>query len=331
MAGPLSMVVRASAGDAPAARQGAAGGARFLRSVAMVTHCVEELDLAERHWTGLLGYTTVARGELGRESCAAWNTPAACDLRFVLMLPQSGDPVYLRFIETGEHVPVVPATQGWSATELLVQDVDALARRLEGTGFRRLGGPADLYARPNAPRAMQVIGPSGELIYFTRLLPGGSRYGLRQARSPVDRPFIVTVGGPASAALPAFYGTVLGHRITDTTPFVNTILATLCQVSPDTIFPTTIAPIPGRRFLLEMDEYPPGVAPRARRPGHLPGGMAMVSFGVRDLGVLEQLGAAGVPTRAAVQPLPGLAYGGRRVAVIEGPAGEWLELIEEMP
>jgi len=304
-------------------------GAQLLRDVVMVTHCVADLEITEQQWSQLLGYATVERGTLGADRCAAWDTPGAIGQRYALMQPASGEPVYLRFIETGERGHGPPATRGWSATELLVQDVDELARRLEGTGFRRLGGPGDLYARPNAPRAMQVLGPAGELVYFTRLLPGGSRYGLRQARSWVDRPFIITVGGPASAGLEQFYGEVLGQRIMERTPFVNGILALMCQVPPHTVFPTAIARIPGRRFLLEIDEYPPTVQPRPRRPGHLPGGMAMVSFAVGDLDVLGPLARHGVTARATPRALQGTGYGDRRAVVIEGPAGEWLELIED--
>jgi hypothetical protein len=246
-----------------------------------------------------------------------------------VMQPASGEPCYLRFVETGTRGHGPPATWGWTATELLVQDTDALALRLRGTGFRRLGGPADLYPRPNAPRAMQVIGPSGELIYFTRLLPGGSRYGLKQARCAVDRPFICTVGGPSSARMHDFYAGVLGHRIMERTPFVNGILAMLCEAAPGTVFPTAVTSIPGRRFLLEMDEFPDHVARRPRPPGQLPPGMSMVSFVVRDLDALATLRPGGLPTRAPPRTLEGVAYGGRRVAVIEGAVGEWLELIED--
>jgi len=323
------MEARAAGADAAAPADAAAGGRKLLRDVLIVTHCVERLETSEGPWTSLLGYRTVERGTLSPELCAAWDTPAALGQRYALLQPASGEAVYLRFIETGERGHDPPATWGWSATELLAEDVDALARRLDGSPFRRLGGPGDLYARPNAPRALQAIGPSGELVYFTRLLPGGSRYGLKQARSFVDRPFIVTVGAPACAQPGAFYGGVLGQRIMDRTPFINGILALLCQVPADTVFPTSIVRIPGRRFLLEIDEYPESVRPRPRRSGHLPRGMAMVSFAVRSLGALATLSPGGLPVRAPPRALHGIGYGGRRAAVIEGPAGEWLELIEE--
>lgn len=294
-----------------------------LRHIAMVTQCAPELDPVIAAWTRYLGYQVVESGELAANLCAAWNAPAAAGQRYCTLMPESGQDSYIRFVETadpGGYGP--PMTFGWNAMELLVRDVDGLAQRLRRSPFTVLGGPGDLFPRPRAPRAMQVVGPSGELIYFTRILPGGSRYGLHGARSAVDRVFIVTVGGPSSEQMHAFYGGTLGLRIMDRMPFINTILADGCAVPHYTVFPTSIARIPGRSFLVEMDEFPPAVRPRRRRDGHLPPGMSMVSFLVASLDNLP------LPTRSPPQIIEGVPYAGRRVAVIEGNAGEWLELIE---
>ena len=299
---------------------------KLLRHIAIVTHCVPDLLTVVDAWTKHLGFKVVEQGRLGAGLCATWNTPAAAGQRYCTLRPESGQDSYIRFIETadrGGYGP--PMTFGWNATELLVRDVDGLAARLRGTPFRVLGGPGDLYPRPRAPRAMQVAGPSGELIYFTRILPGGSRYGLHGARSEVDRVFIVTVGGPSSEQMHAFYGGTLGQRIMDRMPFFNSILAEGCGVPDTTVFPTSIARIPGRSFLVEMDEYPPGVQARRRRDGHLPPGMSMVSF------LVECLDDVPVALRGPLRTIDGAPYGGRRVAVIEGNAGEWLELIEGAP
>ena len=293
---------------------------RRLGDIAIVTHCVERLAPVEAAWSRFLGYTTLARGAVSAEMCAAWHAPAAAGEPWCLMQPASGEPVYLRFIETGEsagHAP--PASWGWSATELLVQDPDALALRIGDSPFRRLGGPGNLYPWERAPRAMQVRGPAGELLYLTRILPNGSRYGMKGARSEVDRVFIVTMGGPSLAALHDFYGAELGQRIIERAAIINGILAHDCGVPPMTRFASSIVRIPGRRFLIELDELPGSVGPRPVAPGHLPRGMAMVSFRTPSLDALN--------LRAPPRPIPDPPYAGRRAAVIVGPAGEWLELI----
>lgn len=302
---------------------------RLLRDLSMVTLTVPEVGPVAAAWQTHLGFRIVGQGTVSGDLAEAWGAPAAAGQPYCLLGPASGEACFVRLIAgPGQAGAGPPVAQGWNALELLVTDVDGLAARLQHSPFRRLGGPGDLYPRPRAPRAMQCVGPAGELIYFTRLLPGGSRYGLKQARSAVDRVFIVTVGGPSSDAMEAFYGARLGLRIMDRTPFINPILAWGCGVAPDTVFPTSIAPIPGRRFLVEMDECPARLPPRPRPPGGLPAGMAMVSFRVADLAAVPG------PFRGPAVRIDGLPYGpagGRRVAVIEGAAGEWLELIEGDP
>ncbi len=167
-----------------------------------------------------------------------------------------------------------------------------------------------------------MCGPSGELLYFTRILPGGSRYGMKGAASTVDRPFIVPVGGPSMDAMHQFYGDILGLRTMEPIPFVNGIMAQACDVDSRTPFSMSIAPLPGRRFLIEMDELPAGLQSRSTLPGQLPCGMAMVSF------MVERLDDLAVALRAPPEMVRTIPYDGRRTAVIQGPAGEWLELIE---
>jgi catechol 2,3-dioxygenase-like lactoylglutathione lyase family enzyme len=293
---------------------------RALTFLTAVTWCVENLDTAESAWRDWLGFRTVERGQLTAELCAAWDTPAATGQSYCLMEPASGDPVFIRFIETGERPP--PGSFGWCAAEFLVQDPDALAERLANSPFRRLGGPADLFPQPKAPRAMQMIGPSGEVVYFTRILPGGSRFGLKGAKSEVDRIFIVPVGGPSITTLQGFYCDVLGLKQTEPMAFINPIMAHVCGVMPNTVFPTAIVPIPGRRFLIELDQLPASTSPRQRRPRHLPAGMSMVTFLTANLDTIDPAFRA-PPIQLASAP-----YDGRRTTVITGPAGEWLELVE---
>ena len=160
------------------------------------------------------------------------------------------------------------------------------------------------------------------MLYFTRILPGGSRYGLHGAKTFVDRVFNVVLGGPDLEALRKFYGETLGLRVSAPIPFAMTLAAQATNASPDTLFPICVAPVRARHCILELDEYPADTLARLRGAGELPGGMSMVSFAVKSLDDFP------VPLRAAPRQILGAPYNGRRVAVVEGPAGEWLELIE---
>jgi hypothetical protein len=296
---------------------------RALRSIEIVTHCVPSLEAVLPAYTALLEYRLAERGFLSKDLCAAWATPAMVGLPYLLLQPASGADVYLRFIETthvGGYWP--PVTQGWIATEVLANAPDELKDRLEGSAFKRIGGPADLYAGPKSARAMQMQGPAGELMYFTRILPGGSRFGLHGAKSFVDRPFIMVVGGDSMAALHAFYRDRLGLRVDVTAPFKIRQMSRVLEVDSETEYPISIARIPGRSFLLELEEFPANVERRRCPDGQLPEGLAMVAFTTPAFAGLD------LDYRAAPVPVRQQPYAGRRVAVVEGPAGEWLELIE---
>jgi len=297
---------------------------RALRRIEIATHCVPNLAACVPAYRDLLGYRVADAGRLPAELAAAWATPGMTGLPYALLQPASGAAVYLRFIETGNaggYWP--PVTQGWIATEVLTTDPDAVLERLRGSAFTRIGGPADLYPSPKSARALQMAGPAGELMYFTRILPGGSRFGLHGAKSFVDRPFIMVVGGESLAAIEAFYADVLGLRIWPQAPFRIGQMSHVLGLPAETTYPMSIARIPGRDFLLELEELPAGLARRRVPEGQLPEGLSMVSFSAAPLADLA------LDYRAAPRPISLPPYAGREVAVVEGAAGEWLELIAD--
>jgi hypothetical protein len=295
----------------------------MLQQIKMVTYSVANVDLHVRAWELYLQYSEIQRGTISTELATLWNASDMSGKAFVLMQPASGADVWLRFIETGHNLPFqYPLYQGWNATELLVADPDKLAASFKDSPFTVIGGPHDLYTSKKSPRAIQVLGPGGELLYFSRLLPGGSRYGLKGAKSFVDRTFNVIVGGINLQSLGDFYSQQLGLRIYDPITFTIPMLADVCGVPGNTPFSLQIAKIAGRRFIIELDEYPPGVPPRPAVKGMIPPGMSMVSFMVDSLDKLP------VSWRTAPQSVSGPGYDGQRAAVTEGAAGEWIEIIE---
>jgi catechol 2,3-dioxygenase-like lactoylglutathione lyase family enzyme len=296
---------------------------RGLRSIEIATHCVPDLNACVPVYCDLLDYQLVDEGSLPESLATVWATPAMTGLPYALLQPVSGADVYLRFIETGNaggYWP--PVTQGWIATEILSTDPDAVLEKLRDTAFTHIGGPADLYPSPKSARALQMAGPAGELMYFTRILPGGSRFGLHGAKSLVDRPFIMVVGGTSLADIEAFYGDALGLKIWAQEPFQIRQMSRVLELPPETGYPISLARIPGRGFLLELEELPPGIKRRTVPAGQLPEGLAMVSFGSAPLDELN------LDFRAEPRSIDMAPYNGRKVAVVEGPAGEWLELID---
>jgi catechol 2,3-dioxygenase-like lactoylglutathione lyase family enzyme len=297
---------------------------RVLRRIEIATHCVPDLNACVPVYRELLDYRLVADGTLPESLTVAWGTPNMTGMPYALLQPASGAEVYLRFIETGNaggYWP--PVTQGWIATEILTTDPDAVLEKLRGTAFTHIGGPADLYPSPKSARALQMAGPAGELMYFTRILPGGSRFGLHGAKTFVDRPFIMVVGGTSMTEIHEFYGDTLGLRVWAPEPYRIGQMSRVLGLPPQTAYPVSLARIPGRSFLIELEELPPNIERRTVPDGQLPAGLAMVSFTSAPLDEL-QLAYRAEPRTVELPP-----YNGRRVGVIEGPAGEWLELIED--
>ncbi len=294
----------------------------MLKYIATVTLLVNHLATVEAPYEQQLGYQPVHRGVISAEQAALWGAPGMTGRPFVILQPAGERPVYLRFIEDpAATVPEAGTTFGWNAIENLVQDPDALVQQFAGTAFNVVGPPKDLWQAPDAPRAMQAIGPAREFLYFTRVIPAGFPIPMTPAAAPVDRVFIMVVGGPSMTALQDFYGKSLGLAVGKSSNWQITVLSRALGLPMETTYPLAVAAMQ-KDFLVELDEYPSKAVPRPVREGALPPGPAMVSFGVTELDDF-QLNWRAPPARIAEFP-----YNGQEAAVTVGPAGEWVELVE---
>lgn len=294
----------------------------MLKSIVTVTLLVNQLAAVEGPYREELGYRPVHRGVVTTEQAALWAAPALTGKSFVILEPASGRPVYLRMIEDpAAVVPEAGTTHGWNAIENVVEDPDALVRQFEGSAFKVVGPPKDLWNAPDAPRAMQAIGPGREFLYFTRVIPSGMSIPVSPAATPVDRVFIMVVGGPSMTVLQEYYGRKLGLDVGEASSWEITVLSRALGLPPATTYPLAVAALP-REFFVELDEYPGKAVPRPVRAGSLPPGPAMVTFAVGELDDFE-LSWRASPARIAEFP-----YNGQQAGVTVGPAGEWIELVE---
>lgn len=158
-------------------------GAGPLRHATLIVRDIAPVQVA---YAGLGVVATTSAAPISAQQADSWGHPVLAGCPSV-MLGQPGAPwPLLRLIE---HPAAAPRptrfSHGWLALEILVRDVDALAPRVAAAGFEIVGPPADLDVSP-AIRAMQCIGPVGEMLYLT------------QVKAPVP-PFDI----PLSAHLPA--------------------------------------------------------------------------------------------------------------------------------
>jgi len=295
----------------------------LLSAIVAVTLLVPDVHAAERAYQGTLHYQTVEDGHVSRDQARAWGAAKTANREYVVMKAASGEPVYIRFVESKEPPPTALKRLGWNATEILVEDPPQLERQLAGTPFQVVEPAAPLEINP-AVVALQALGPSREMLYFTRIPAGKSKFNLGSATSFVDRVFIVVAGVHDIRRTLDFYKETFGMAVTEPAPSRAAVIAEAWGMPRDTRFTMAIVRLP-ERFLIELDEYPAAAEPLKSRRKDLPSGMAMVSFAVPSLDpFVDRLIA---PPRT----LDGIGYGGRRAGVLLGPSGERIELIEGAP
>jgi hypothetical protein len=286
-----------------------------LGSIRAVTYTVPDLRVVEDAYTRWLGYRVVARERVPVEVAASWHAPGVAHCSTLTLGPASGEAVYLRFIETaGAAGWRALTTHGWNVSEFVVQDVDALAASFDASPFRVIGPPTSLTRFPMI-RAMQVVGPCGECLYFTQVGPG-SNLDLAPARSFVGRVFIVVAGGPDLEALFLPY-TAFANEIDPPVATAVRVISLINDLPPETQHRHGLVKLAGGT-LIELDQYPTVTRARATAPGLLTPGMAMVTF------ALDRL-----PEQYATQTqrafLPDTTASS---CVFVGAAGELIELME---
>jgi catechol 2,3-dioxygenase-like lactoylglutathione lyase family enzyme len=232
----------------------------MLSTIVAVTLLVPDVEAVERAYQQVLDYQTVERGHVAADLAESWGTKALAGREFVVLQPSSREPVYLRMVETDAAPAPALKTLGWNATELLVEDPALLERRLAGSPFRVIGPPAPLDFNP-AVVAMQALGPAGELLYFTRMPDGVSKFGLGSATSFVDRVFIVVLAVHDIRGTLDFYAATFGLSVTEPASTRVEILAEAWGLPREQSFLLGIVRLP-ERFLIEVDEYPAAAPPR---------------------------------------------------------------------
>ena len=286
-----------------------------LGAIRAVTHAVPDLIAIEDAYTRFLGYRTVDRGLVPRDVAESWGTPAVTGRSYLTLEPESGEAVHLRFVESTAAVHWrALTTHGWNATELVVQDVDALAGKLTDSPFVIIGAPRSLQRFPMI-RAMQLLGPAGECLYCTQV-GAGSGLDLAPADSPVGRVFIAVAGGPDLNAMFATYARFANEADPPVATPVR-VISWANGLPPETQHPHGLIKLM-RGTLIELDGYPSVTTTRHTPPGELPPGMAIVSFDVEYLEPCSPIG----PVANALLP------GAGRAATFKGAAGELVELVE---
>jgi len=245
--------------------------------IAAVTLATRDLEAAENAYSQYLGYRLARRGRISDEQARAWNRPGAGGSRYVSMHPEASPDFEFRFVES----PVPRGYRafsgfGWQAAELIVRDVDAMATELAGSPFEILGPPQNL-SFTDAIRAMQVRGPSGEILYLTQFKRELPALPSPPARCTVDRAFIVIVGGASLDDLLRFYTTTFAVPPPQRMESRVKAMSEVFGLSPEHRYQIAALPLQGSCYI-EADQMPPAARAPITSMVQLPPGIAIVSF-----------------------------------------------------
>lgn len=289
----------------------------FAIATVMASDPVNAADAYKRY----LGYKDLGSGTIPVAWSSIWATPAMAGRRYAMVQAESGNGAILRFVEGTPPATYRPfLTYGWNALEILAKDVDKLPDKLKGSPFEIIGLPRNLYPSGSI-RAMQTRGLAQEMVYLTQINEAKETDYLPKAKSFVDHLFIVILGSQDFDLSRAFYSRCFNVEHGDVHVMRVTGLNVAFGLDIETKHRLSVIKL-AEKANIELDDFPRGAVHRELNRGELPPGIGMLSFFV------DSLDKCPTPFRALPAKVDGGPYGGKRVAVVVGSAGEWIELIE---
>jgi hypothetical protein len=248
---------------------------------------------------------------LSSAQSSAWGRPGLAGNPVTWLANELGEP-WLQVIALPGLEPVDPFHhRGWFSLEINVESTDKLCPSLESSVFEVIGAPANLEVS-DAIRAMQAIGPAGEVLYLTEVKAEVPPFELPFARCAVDRLFIpVMLTSDRDRSLRTYAelagndGLLFDTRIT--------VINRARGLAIDTRHPVATLQLRGAN-LIEFDQID-GLADRPEHLG-LPPGIAWISFAVDSL-----------PAGASAHTVSQGPHAGRKAAFLRGAGKELYELI----
>ena len=293
--------------------------AMILETLMMVTLLATDLKETAKAYNDHFGYRTISSGIINH-LCAKQSGYESMDgQNFIIMRPPEGAPeVMLRFIEGGNPAYQPMLTSGWNAIELLARDPDNLSKNMTGGAFEVIGPPAYLTNAKNI-LAMQVTGPSNELVYLTHMHdPSLSLLKPQIPASAVGNTFIVVHGSNKLENHQQFLQKTFKNLLTDPVRFKIDILAKARGDSRNTRYPIMLMKFAGP-FGFEFDQYKTALPTKT-----IDGGIVLVSASVDSFDKANVDWLRG-PTQSKCVGLSG------HTGLVQFPSGAKLEVLSPNP
>jgi len=197
---------------------------------------------------------------------------------------------------------------GWTALEINVKDVKRIHQRLHNSPFTILGKPASLDVNPNI-KAMQIIGPDGEVIYLTQIDQAQPPFELPSAQCQIDQFFIAVAAVKDKTASINFYKHLSQAQELEFTTAIRIINNTLA-LGPTHQTDICLFQL-SNNTLIEIDQIPSLKSPS-------------LQTGIGLIGLESNLPIAGDTHRVEHGP-----YKNKSAQLIRGVDGEIIEIIHK--
>jgi hypothetical protein len=291
---------------------------RQLGPIIGATLLHSDLDSVINAYKNTLGFTLVSKAKVTKELAELWNTPNLIGNVMAVLSAANGDS-WLRVIEDPAAIPVTPLkTCGWMALETNVGSVDSIRERFIDDNFSIIGEPAYLQVS-DAIKAMQVIGPAGEVSYLTQVDNDVPPFELPMTTAETGSLFIPVLCTSDRAKSLAFYqalnnadtGLVFDTKVT--------VLNNAWGLDIDHQFPVATLQLDGK-CLFEIDQVE-NAKPVQENNGSLPSGVAMITCCVKNINTVAE------KFNVNIHHINDNYYPKPSVILLKGPAGELIELV----
>jgi catechol 2,3-dioxygenase-like lactoylglutathione lyase family enzyme len=285
----------------------------------VATIVVPDLEEASSWYADWLDYEPWSDGVIDDDLAGAWRTPRAGGSRYRLLAAGHGRPGGVRLVELDVSLSTSPLlVAGWRSLEIVVSDVLELRGRLEDSPFSIVGEPKPIDTNPSIV-AMQATGPGREMLYLTQT-SNDTEFELPEASRLVDQMFIAVLSSRDLQRSQNFYASMFGAALRlDATPIPLEAVNRELGFPIERPHPISALQLAGRS-VIEIDEHPEELRDEQHSRDELPRGLAIVSFEHDDLDAVDGI----LNARTREEP----PYLGRRTAIIDGPDGERIELVE---
>ena len=291
-----------------------------IKRIKIATISVQDINQFESYYINWLDYKVISRSKISQSMERSWGVKGYKGTPFILLAPNSGEDVFIRAVQAKNLTEVVPLTHlGWSAIELVVSDVDIVARNLINSPFKIIGPPKAL--TDGSPiKAMQIIGPANEVIYLTSSSGKRSDINHPEPKGLIGRIFIAVMAVNNIKESKEFY---IRNMMFDSQGDLSLPIEILSLAQKKELdYNYNISVLTGIEVgnKVELDEYENSFKIQKISKDSLPSAISMMTFEVTNLDLFD-LDFLSHPTEI---------YPGFKSGVFLGPSGERWELLSKI-